>query len=185
MKAMARGITTGLVVLALAGCDRFIPRPTAKKKAAAQREPLSESYTSKNGLVTAHYPASFAAKTVGKSVVMLARNLDGGLDEAITFVPIEKPISDELGEFARIVAKAEEGALDGFTLTSSGPATCNGQSGTQKTGTWGSSATYIRRACYFLRNGHGYSVAYIVPQSRAAEETPVLVQIVEAMEFNR
>jgi hypothetical protein len=195
MKTMTRArCSTALVLISVCagGCDRLLSlsRPNAKsvpahREARPQREALSESYTSKNGLITVHYPSSFAAKTVGKNVVLLARNLNDGLDEVVTFVPIEKPISDELPEFARVIAKAEEGALAGYAVTSSGPATCNGQTAAAKTGTWGKNAPYFRRACYFLHNGHGYSVAYMVPQSHAAEETAMLVQIAEGMQFNR
>ena len=41
---------------------------------------LSESYTSKNGMLRVHYPSEFAAKSTEHGGVVLARNLSFGED---------------------------------------------------------------------------------------------------------
>jgi hypothetical protein len=149
---------------------------------------MTESFASKNGLITAHYPADFAASTVGTSSIVVTRNLPGGLDEALAFVPIETPISSDLNEFARVIGAAEVKDLRDYVEASSLPASCAGKPGIETTGTWRSrrgTLTYLRKACHFLHNGHGYSIAYSVPSTQAADEEPTLRAIREATQFNR
>ena len=149
---------------------------------------ISESYPSKNGLITAHYPADFAASTVGTSSIVLSRKLPGDLDEAVVLVPIEKPVSSDLREFARVVGAGAEKQFPGYLESSSVPASCAGKPGIETTGTWKSdpgTPMYLRKACYFMDSGHGYSITYLVPASRAADEEPTLRAIREATQFNR
>jgi hypothetical protein len=173
---------------ALVACKRGAPSADAVAETRGATAAMTQSYTSKNGLLTAHYPADFAASTVGTSSIVVTRNLPGGLDEAMAFVPIEKPISAELGEFARVVGAAEVKELNSYVETSSLPATCVGAPGIETTGTWRSKSgalTYLRKACHFIHNGHGYSIAYSVPSPRAAAEEPTLHAIREATQLNR
>ncbi len=168
-----------ILAVALLACKKGAPKPPAG---------LTESYASKNGLITAHYPADFAASTVGTSSIVVSRSLPGGLDEALALVPIDRPISNDLKEFARVVGAAEVKDLHGYLESSSLPATCAGKPGIETTGTWKSekgSLTYLRKACHFLSNGHGYSIAYSVPSTLATEEEPNLRAIREATQFNR
>jgi hypothetical protein len=148
-------------------------------------EGFDQSYPSHNGLITVHYPSSFAAKTTGKAVVVLVRNLLDGTDEAATFTSVDKPISDELSEFARVVDQAETSKLNGYTETAKNSATCNGQKGVETRGKWvtaKSGTPYLHRACHFLRDGHGFSFAYSVPEKHP-EEDVLMMKIVEATEF--
>lgn len=173
-----------ILALGLGGCKRGSPTSEAAGVVSA----MTESYPAKNGLLTVHYPASFAAEAVGTSSIVLVRDLPGGLDEALSFVPIETPILSELHEFARVIGAAEVKDLNSYVETSSLPATCAGKPGLETTGTWRSARTtltYLRKACHFLHNGHGYSIAYSVPSTRAAEEEPTLRAIREATQFNR
>ena len=168
-----------ILALALLACKKGAPTPPAG---------MTESYASKNGLITAHYPASFAASTVGTSSIVVSRNLPGGLDEALALVPIETPISSDLKEFARVIGAAEVKELHGYAESSSVAATCAGKPGIETTGTWRSekgALTYLRKACHFLASGHGYSIAYSVPTTLAAAEEPTLRAIREATQFNR
>ena len=169
-----------IFVCALVACKRSAP--------SAAPPAMTESYASKNGLLTAHYPADFAASTAGTSSIVVTRSLPGGVDEALAFIPIEKPITTELGEFARVVGAAQVKELRGYVETSALPATCVGASGIETTGTWKSergTLTYLRKACHFIHNGHGYSISYSVPSTRAAEEEPTLRAIREATQLNR
>lgn len=172
-----------LLACALVACKRGGATGSTGAPAA-----MTESYTSKNGLLTAHYPAGFAASTAGTSSIVVTRSLPGGLDEALALVPIETPISTELGEFARVIGAAEVKELNGYVETSALPATCAGAAGIETTGTWKSergTMTYLRKACHFLHNGHGYSISYSVPSTLAAEEEPTLRAIREATQLNR
>ena len=177
-----------LLGCALVSCKRDAPSADAVAEPQGKPAALTQSYTSKNGLLTAHYPADFAASTAGTSSVVVTRNLPGGLDEAMAFVPIEKPISGELAEFARVVGAAEVKELNSYVETSSLPGTCVGAPAIETTGTWKSKSgtlTYLRKACHFIHNGHGYSIAYSVPSPHAAEEEPTLHAIREATQLNR
>jgi hypothetical protein len=170
-----------ILAVALLACKKGAPTSTAPLA-------MTESFPSKNGLITAHYPAEFAASTVGTSSIVVTRNLPGGLDEALALVPIEKPISSDLKEFARVIGAAEVKELHGYVESSSLPATCAGKPGIETTGTWRSekgSLTYLRKGCHFLDNGHGYSISYSVPSTVAATEEPTLRAIREATQFNR
>lgn len=177
-----------VLALGLLSCKRGTASGGTSSEAAGAAVGMTESYVAKNGLITAHYPASFAASTVGTSSIVLARNLPGNLDEALSFVPIEKPISNDLNEFARVVNSAEVKELHSYVETSSGPASCVGNLGIESVGTWQSAkgtTTYQRKACHFLKNGHGYSIAYSVPSTAAATDEPTLRAIREATTFNR
>lgn len=168
-----------ILALALLACKKEAPSPPAA---------MSQSFASKNGLITAHFPADFAASSVGTSSIVVSRSLPGGLDEALALVPIEKPISSDLNEFARVIGAAEVKELRGYVESSSLPATCVGKPGIETTGTWRSekgTLTYLRKACHFLSSGHGYSIAYSVPSTLAADEEPTLRAIREATQFNR
>jgi hypothetical protein len=168
-----------ILAVSLLGCTKGGPKPAAG---------MTESFVSKNGLITAHFPADFAASSVGESSIVVSRNLPGGQDEALAFLPIEKPISSDLQEFARVIGAAEVKNLHGYVESSSLPATCAGKPGIETTGTGRAekgTSTYLRKACHFLANGHGYSITYSVPSTLAAEEEPTLRAIREATQFNR
>lgn len=168
-----------ILALALVACNKAAPSPPAA---------MTESFASKNGLITAHYPADFTASSVGASSIVMSRGLPGGLDEALVLIPIEKPISSDLNEFARVIGADEVKGLRGYVESSSLAATCAGKPGIETTGTWRSekgTLTYLRKACHFLSNGHGYSIAYSVPSTLAADEEPTLRAIREATQFNR
>jgi hypothetical protein len=178
-----------LLLTALVACknDPF-RQALSSQRAQPTAEALTQAYASKNGLITVRYPGSFAAKTVGKSSIVLARNLSDGTDEALVFVSVEKPISDELAEFARVVNGATVKELDHYSETSSRAATCNGQPGIEAVGTWGQrtdGGAYRRRACFFLRQGHGYAFTYSMPETHVATDDALLLRIREATEFNR
>ena len=62
-----------ILAIALLACKRGAPggsKPSA----------MTESFASKNGLIAAHYPADFAASTVGTSSIVVSRGkVIGGL----------------------------------------------------------------------------------------------------------
>jgi hypothetical protein len=159
-----------------------------RKKPPPSNGALTQSYVSENGLITVHYPADFAAKKLGNSVVLLSRNLGDGTDEAIAYAPIETPISDDLNEFARVVELASTKDLNRYTEKSREPASCGAAEGLEVVGRWvpeSGRIAYERRACIFFKNGHGFAFSYSFPESRAGEERPLLKKIVESTQINR
>jgi hypothetical protein len=178
-----------LVLSVLPACEGELARNIlSDRRTEPTPETLTQTYASKNGLITVRYPASFAAKTVGESAIVLARNLPDGTGETLAFTSVENPISDELAEFARVANAASIKALNHYAEKTSRPATCNGRAGLEVVGTWGSRSgqgTFWRRACFFLRNGHGYAFTYSLGEDKVTAEDALLLRIREATQFNR
>ena len=117
----------------------------------------------------------------------LARNLGLGSDEAIVFVPIQKPISDELDELSRVLANAQTKRLNRFTKRYEKHTVCNGQPAIELEGVWYTEDTGtagIWHSCNFVKDGHGYSFSYLVPEADEATQGPYLKKIMEATTFN-
>ncbi|MSP58882.1 MAG: hypothetical protein EXR72_00820 [Myxococcales bacterium] len=173
---------------ALTGCkvDKLSSRGKTPP-APANGSSLTQRFGSPNKRITARYPADFAASVPpNTNAVILARNLPGGSDEAVSLLPIENPVSHALEEFARIVHNASTGTLHKWQQTSIRRTPCNGMPGVEITGTWvdeKSGGVLFRRACAFVRNRHGYCFGYSAPQGVALEHMPLLQAIVEATEF--
>ena len=182
-------------VVALSGCDRVKQlvgqrRPPASTgtESEAGTEPLSQSFSAKDGLMTLHYPATFAAQPSDDDVVALSRNLPGGDADVIVFVAVAEPISHELSEFTRVAALSElkRPADWEYRKVSETKATCNKMPGLQIVSTWkpaGVTERSRRVWCAFLRGGHGYVFAYNTPESVAGTHEPLLRFIVEATTF--
>jgi hypothetical protein len=184
--ALQQSGTALLVVACLLGC-KLLPKSHRRSPPAAP-EPLTQTHDSANGLVTLHYPASFAAEKVGTGSIVLSRNLPNGHSETVSFVTIEEPISHELAEFARVVQAAQVKKLDGYAPISERTTACNAVTCIESTGTWHSSlgsVTYRRLGLAFIKNGHGYAFSYSVPQTEAATDELLLAKIVESTDFNR
>jgi hypothetical protein len=146
---------------------------------------LTQHYASHNELITVHYPADFAAKTVGTAVVVVSRNLPDGTDEALAFMSVADPISDELVEFDRVLHAASVKELDHYLEKSKKPTTCLGATGIEHEGTWmADDVTITRKVCVFLRGGHGYAFSFSYPASHP-ELLPMLERIRDATAFTR
>jgi hypothetical protein len=173
-----------ILAIALVACERG-----SKGSGATGAVPaMTASLPSKNGLITVHYPDGFTASAVGASSIVVSRDPSAGIDEAVAFIPIEKPVSSDLQEFARVVGGPLVKDLPDYVEVSSLPASCAGKPGIETTGTWRAekgTLRYLRKGCFFIDNGHGYSIAYMLPSTRAAEEEPTLRAIREATQFNR
>jgi hypothetical protein len=149
--------------------------------------PLSQSYATPNGLLTAHYPADFAAKTLDNATLVISRNFGGGEDEVVTLAAVKSPITNDVKEFARILDGLVEKnviAKGGtYTQTSHHPAQCLGShpgfelDTTFKLPTVG---PYVSKACFFLTADKGYEARYDVPSSRSAHEVVLLDRIIAA-----
>jgi hypothetical protein len=179
--------TTRLALLLLTatlggGCRRLLSRHQAP-----QSTELSQTYDSKTGFLTVHYPAAFAARTVGpQSNVLLARSFDDGSDEAVVFVAVANPASDELDEFARVSELKNAAHYNKWQQLSSGHVTIAGMPAVRTHGSWESEKKhfpYLRTSYVFVRNGKGYIFSYVYPQARAAEDEPLLEKIIQATRF--
>ncbi len=178
-----------LSLLAATSCNKLAAKLDEERATGgvAVSEPLSESYSSQNGLITMHYPSDFAAKVVGKNGIMLTRNLADGDAEVVTFVSVAEPITNDVNEFARVLTAAEIKELTGYVEKSRVNAQCNGAPGVEITATWKPTDDSLdfRRSCSFQRQGHGYSFAYMVPNAVAAKRRPMLDAILGAVTFAR
>jgi len=186
-----------VVVLVLVGCDKakqLIGRRQATGNGAAaaapSADPLSETFSAKDGLMTLRYPADFAAQPSDDDVVALSRNLRAGESDVLVFVAIADPISRELAEFTRVTALPElkRPADWEYRKVSQQKATCNGMPGLEIVATWkpaGASGRSRRWWCAFLRGGHGYVFSYNTPERVSESHEPLLRSIVEATTFPR
>lgn len=181
----ARALLSFAFLVLLVGSSSVACKRRSINRTSPSSVALTQSYSTENGLVTAHYPADFAAKKLSANSIILARNLQDGTDEAIAFTAVAKPISDDLNEYARVVLNAEVKGLKSYTETSKKQSTCGaGHPSIETVGRWGESPTlkYERHSCIFLANGHGYSIGFSAPERHSAEEVPLLQRIRESVE---
>jgi hypothetical protein len=179
-----RALLSAALVLLLLGSSTLACKRRLLNRSSPQTSTLSQSYATENGLITAHYPADFAAKRLSANSILLARNLGDGTDEAIAFTGIPVPITDDQNEYARVVLAAEVKGLQNYTETSKQAASCGPAMGIETIGRWGSNpkVMYERHSCIFLLNGHGYSIAFSAPERHAAEEIPLLMRMRQSVE---
>jgi hypothetical protein len=184
-------VGVGVVVGFKSARDRDL---AAKAAAAAGRtsDPgaahLSQSYTTTNGLLTAHYPADFAAKKLDDSTLLVSRNLGGGLDEAVTLGAVDQPITNDVHEFARLllgaVRKNVEAKGGTYTVGKERPAKCfRGHDGLEIESSFhlGLGGDYVAKTCFFYVGDRGFELRYDAPRSRP-EEIPLLESVISATE---
>jgi hypothetical protein len=194
---LAVAIAGALVGMTLmAGAVVFLVRREirhAKATADPRAVPLTEHYESANGLITAHYPADFAARRVAKGSITVSRNGLSG-DEAVGLTSIAKPIADDPAELSRVLemevqkSLAEKGGT--YTFGDPEPARCVAGSashpGVQRVRTYRTALgiEYSGMTCTFVAGGHGYQFNYLAPQARITSERPLLKRIMDATELN-
>lgn len=151
---------------------------------------LSEHYPTSNGLVVAHYPSDFAAKSLDHATIMLSRNNTDGTDEVVTVAGVENPISNDVNEFSRVLVqqmkKNIEAYGDKWVETSRKRTTCFGSySGLQIEGTYVASGITREnvKICYFMRTNKGYEMKTIVPAIHETRDLPLLQSMVDATEI--
>jgi hypothetical protein len=181
------GFVACVVAAAVFGFVRA--RERAKEDPATVK--LTETVSSSNGLVTAHYPADFGAKKVDFATVALSRKLTVG-DESITIgaLPIDKAATDDIEEFARIILMAVEKNVEakGGTTTrgTKRAARCLGKYDGfewQPTFSLPVGGDYVGKACFFELRNRFHVVRYDVAKSQAEAQAPVLTKIMEATEL--
>lgn len=190
------GLLGLLMMLALvgAGVAAFLRTRSSGSSSASRSTSTSafpESYAMKNGLVVLHYPSDFAAKSLDSATVILTRHLGDGSDEMLQVAAVPHPISDEVGEFSRLLlvamTKNIEKAGDTWTETSRAPGPCfRAYPGLLVEGTFKANRLVSERvrACFFMDHDRGYEVKTVVPASHVAEELPLLQSIANATEIH-
>ena len=185
-------LLAGVVILGAFFARGFM---TGYSRAKARRHPaaatatagLTESYSPKNGLLTVRYPSDFAAKNLDDSTIFIQRNLDGGLDEAVLVAAVQRPISDDVNEFGRVLLNLTKNHLEGdggtYRELSRRKTTCAaGLPGLQveAEGTLSSGTVEQLSTCFAIHGGNGYEFKTIVPRQRAVAELPLLNQILHS-----
>jgi hypothetical protein len=163
----------------------------AHKKSDPEKVSLSEQYDTKNKLITAHYPPDFAAKRLDDATITISRRVGTG-DEFITLgaLPIDKSVTDDVDEFARLMLVSVEKnieAKDGTSTRGKKRETkCLGKyEGVEFSPTFKlpGVGNYVGKACFFVHNDRHYIVRYDVIKSHAESDTPLLERIIDATEF--
>jgi hypothetical protein len=186
---LALGLGALFVVGAVMGFQHEMEKSRAVK-ADTLAVPFSESYATTNGLLTARYPADFAAKKLDASTLLLSRNLGGGEDEALTLAALSDPITDDPHELARLLWDSHDKNVTSkqgtFTKTGNRDAKCAGKyPGVELEGTFTlpGRAAYTSKGCFWVHNNRAYELRYDVSSSRSAEEVPLLDRIINATEL--
>jgi hypothetical protein len=153
----------------------------AAKLNVATQEELTESYSTQDGRITAHYPASFAASIQPDGALALMHSTG----EAVVLRRLDVPIGGGLAEvaaqsWADVQKRSAAGGvtLDGHAETAG---TCMGgpaQIATYK-GKTAKGVAIEAWHCVFIRDGKGYSFGYAMPVAHAAVAKQ-LQRIVEA-----
>jgi hypothetical protein len=153
------------------------PAQVASSLASA---PLNQRLTSGDALITAHFPADFAAEDdAGPQGIILMHDIDRDHTESVTLVAVKGRPRD-LTELV--------GAVRGkpyFQGRRTRSARCNGQPGVEFYGTDPKNSPYpaFRSDCAFVRNGHGYVFGYSITLPVVERELRRLQSIIEATEF--
>ena len=190
----ALGVLLGIVVnLAVSGANQMV---CAAVQVAAVRAvdpatvPLTERRRSANGLVTVHYPLDFGSKAIDEGTLLLSRNLPIGGEETVVIGGVEKPVSDRVEEFSRVLEDAlrKQIVLNGGTILASETeeSSCVGGHPGVSVRTWYRlviGGTYVSDSCAFVLAERGYLVRLVVTESRAKAERPLLDRIVSAADF--
>lgn len=188
--ALGLFICVPLGIGAWSGFQKAQETADAAKKKSAVPAVLTESYSTGNHLLTAHYPSDFAAKALDDATLLIVRNFDDGHDEGVTLAAVKNPITNDPHEFARIlIAQSEKKVTSGggtFTKTAERETRClDKYTGVEVEATFAfaAQAPYEIKACFFIRGDKGYEVRFDVPRSRVTVETPLLTKIIAATDF--
>ncbi len=150
---------------------------------------LTETYASPNGLVTAHYPSDWAAKSVDTGTLTITRNLTDGTDELVYVAGIENPITNDVNELARVLmvtqTKTIEATGEKWIETSRSHVPCfKSYPGLRVEGTFRAGGTKEKlRMCFVLRPNRAYVTKTMVPEIHEAVDLPLLESMVDATDL--
>ncbi len=163
---------------------------TAAAAATAMPSTFTETYPSSNGLVTAHYPPEWAAKSIDHATLAITRNLPDGTDELVYVAGVENPISDDVNEFSRVLIRAMvaniEKTGDTWTETSRKKTTCwKTYSGLEVEGTFTAKGITkeLVHMCFFMQPNRGYEMKTMVPAIHESRDKALLDSMIDATEI--
>jgi len=179
------------VLFGVLGYMRASRAASLAAKRAATPASFTESYSSPNGLVTAHYPADWAAKSVDEGTLTVTRNLSDGGDELVYVAGIDNPISNDVNEIARILllsqTKTIEATGDHWTETARRRDAClHGiPGGLRVEGTFRAKGITKEnvRLCFLVHDGHAYATKTMVPAVHETEDLALLESMVQASDI--
>jgi hypothetical protein len=184
----------GLAVVATLGLVfavvfAYRTRAAAVRASRTTDSALTQTYTSQNGLVVAHYPAAFAAKNLDHATLLISRTFPDGSDEGALIAGVSPPITDDVNEFARILInlmiKNIEASGDVWTETSRRRRPCfKAFPGLEVEGTYVAKRVMKVnvRMCFFMTPDRGYELKSIVPAMHESTELGTLRSILDATE---
>jgi hypothetical protein len=157
--------------------------------------PLTQKYTPKNRLYTAHYPADFTARSYDDVTLIIKRPLSMSDEEMVTVTADVDPATDDVHEFARVmedvfrqrIQKRGAEVMKGDLRPAKCPTEDALYDGIEIIDLfrlpWEEDTTVW--SCAFFADGHGYRLAYMVPYARITQDRPLLERIVKATELAR
>jgi hypothetical protein len=157
--------------------------PVASADAGA-REPLSQSFTTKNGLGTIHYPASFAASTPNDQTVVVQRHSSAGA-HFVAIYAIDHPVSEHLDEVDRVIQLELAKSIPDFVATPSKPGLCHGEPGIVSSGSYPEAGeVYELHGCAFMKDEVYHRCSYGVAKVELGATKPLLEEICERVEIH-
>jgi hypothetical protein len=150
---------------------------------------LTESYSSPNGLVTAHYPSDWAAKSVDSGTLTISRNLSDGTDELVYVAGIENPITSDVDELARVLMASQTKTIEAtgqkWIETARSHTKCfQTFPGLSVYGTFRAGTTQEKlHMCFWVRKNKAYVTKTMVPEIHETGDLPLLQSMVDASDF--
>lgn len=183
----------GGALMFMVAAKRSAARTRAARAATAAYTPSAtntESYPLKNGLLVAHYPPDFAAKSIDDDTVNLQKNLGDGSADLVQVVAVVNPISDDVDELGRVLIQSMSKDIESygdkwFETVRAHRACYKTFPGLEVKGWFLASGTRKTnvKLCFFVNATHGYMLKTIVPDRHETVEQPTLDSIVASTEL--
>jgi hypothetical protein len=160
---------------------------STRKKTTPENLELTEKYTAKSGLAVVHHPKLLVPSQVNDSVTRLVPASYGIFDagDEIFVSTTKTPATTVLDDYVRILHDPFAADMAAWKETSRTAASCLGvYPGLELTATFLAKDGTRRRywSCTFLHSPHGYKVSYVVNETAAAKDAPLLRKVVDATE---
>ena len=171
-----------LTLVATAAC--FRPRKTPTPEGLE----LTEATKAASGLATFHHPKQLAPKQLDDDVLALRPSVIGtfDMDDQIILVTNKLTSTGILDEYVRTLHRTLENEMKGWTETSRQAQACLGLfPGIELRATFVGEDGAPRRywSCTFLRAPHGYKISYVVRETAAKVDEPLLRKVALATEI--
>jgi hypothetical protein len=150
----------------------------------------TQTFTTKNGLVTAHYPEEFVARNVDNDTISMRKRVADKSEEIVQVAAVVNPISDDVDELGRVLIQSMIKDLDSYgdkwIETSRDHTTCyKSITGLSVKGYFmakGVTKTNVT-FCIFMQSKHGYMLKSIIADKHDATERATIDSILDATEL--